>query len=82
MSPRFLKQFAAVLIGSTLYFFVLIPHLPPSAQHTPYRLDWGLLIDLWVCLVICGLIELLLPALCRPAITPCRLSDRAISGSE
>ncbi len=54
---RFLKQFAAVLIGSLLYFFVLMPHLPVAARHTPYRLDWGLLIDLWICLVIYGLIE-------------------------
>jgi len=60
MRPRLLKQFAAVLIGSLLYFFVLSPHLPPAARHTPYELDWGLLVDLWVCLVLYGLIELAL----------------------
>jgi hypothetical protein len=59
MLPRFLKQFAAVLVGSLFYFFVLMPHLPPAAQHTPYRLDWGLLADLWICLVIYGIIELI-----------------------
>jgi hypothetical protein len=59
MLPRLLKQFAAVLLGNLLYFFVLMPHLPSAARHTPYCLDWGLLVDLWVCLVIYGLIELI-----------------------
>jgi len=58
MWARFLKQFAAVLIGSCLYFFVFMPHLPPVARHQPYRLDWGLLLDAWICLVLYGLIEL------------------------
>jgi hypothetical protein len=58
MSARLLKQFAAVLIGSWLYFFVFMPHLPPAARHQPYRLDWGLLLDAWICLVLYGLIEL------------------------
>jgi len=59
MTHRILKQFAAVLIGSLLYFFVLVPHLPPAARHVPYHLDWGLLVDAWICLVLYGLIELL-----------------------
>jgi hypothetical protein len=58
MLPRLLKQSAAVILGSLLYFFVLMPHLPPAARHEPYRLDWGLLIDAWICLVLYGLIEL------------------------
>ena len=60
MSHRILKQFAAVVIGSLLYFFVLMAHLPSVLRHVPYRLDWGLLVDLWICLLIYGLIELLL----------------------
>ena len=60
MLPRLLKQFAAVLLGSLLYFFVLMPHLPPAARHKPYRLDWGLLVDAWICLAIYGLIDLAL----------------------
>jgi hypothetical protein len=36
-----------------------MPHLPPAARHEPYRLDWGLLIDAWICLVLYGLIELI-----------------------
>jgi len=41
-----------------LYFFVLMPHLPLAAQHQPFRLDWGLLVIVWICLVIYGAIEL------------------------
>jgi hypothetical protein len=59
MLPRLLKQLAAVILGSLLYFFVLMPHLAPAARHEPYRLDWGLLIDAWICLVLYGLIELM-----------------------
>ena len=58
MPSRLLKQFAAVLLGSLLYFFILEPHLPPAVQHQPFRLDWGILILAWICLVFYGLIEL------------------------
>ena len=58
MLPRLLKQLAAVVLGSLLYFFVLMPHLPPAARHEPFRLDWGLIVDAWLCLVVYGLIEL------------------------
>ena len=58
MMYRLLKQLAAVLIGSLLYFFVLMPHLPPAARHEPFRLDWGLLVLAWGCLFIYGVIEL------------------------
>jgi hypothetical protein len=59
MLPRLLKQAAAVILGCFLYFFVLVPHLPTAAQHQPFRLDWGLLVIAWICLVAYGLIELL-----------------------
>ena len=58
MLPRLLKQFAAVLLGAFLYFFVLEPHLPRAAQHQPFRLDWGILVLTWICLVLWGLFEL------------------------
>ena len=58
MRTRLLKQFAAIVLGCLLYFFVLVPHLPPAARHHPFRLDWGLLVIAWICLVIYGLIEL------------------------
>jgi hypothetical protein len=36
-----------------------MPYLPPAARHTPYRLDWGLFVDAWICLVLYGFIELI-----------------------
>ncbi len=60
MFPRLLKQAVSVILGSLLYFFVLMPHLPPAARHQPFRLDWGLVVVAWICLVIYGLIELAL----------------------
>ena len=58
MLPRLFKQLVAVVLGSLLYFFVLMPHLPPAARHEPFRLDWGLLVLAWGCLFIYGVIEL------------------------
>jgi cell shape-determining protein MreD len=57
MLTRLLQQFAAVLLGSLFYFFILMPHLPAAARHQPFRLDWGLLVIAWVCLALYGLIE-------------------------
>ena len=47
----------AVVLGNAIYFLVM-PHLPPAAQHRSYTLwpDLGLLIDFWICLVIYGVI--------------------------
>jgi hypothetical protein len=55
---RLLKQFVAVLVGNLLYFFVLMPHLPPAGRHQPDRLDLGLIVDFWICVVVYGLVEL------------------------
>jgi hypothetical protein len=52
------KTLVAVLGGNFLYFVVLFPLLPPEARHRPSRLDWGLLIDFWICLAIYGLLSL------------------------
>ena len=54
---RFLKQFVAVVVGSLLYFFVLMPHLPLAGRHQPFRIDLGLVVNLWVCLVLYGIVE-------------------------
>ena len=59
MLRRLLKQFVAVLVGNLLYFFVLMPHLPPAGRHQPGRLDLGLIVDFWVCVVVYGLVELI-----------------------
>ncbi len=54
---RLLKQLVAVVVGSLLYFFVLMPHLPLVGRHRPFRIDLGLVVNLWVCLVLYGVVE-------------------------
>ena len=58
MLRRLLKQFIAIVIGNAIYFLLLMPHLPASAQHRPDKLDLGLLVDFWICVVVYRLIEL------------------------
>jgi len=57
MLRRLLKQLIAVVAGSLLYFFVLMPHLPSAGRHQAFRIDLGLLVDAWICLVLYGAIE-------------------------
>ena len=59
MVRRLLKQFVAIVIGNAIYFLLLMPHLPAIAQHRPDKLDLGLLVDFWVCVVVYGVFELL-----------------------
>ena len=53
---NFLHALVAVLAGNAAYF-LLMPHLPPPARHVPPRLDLGLFVDFWICLVILGIIK-------------------------
>jgi hypothetical protein len=55
---NFFRSLAAVISGNAIYF-LLMPILPLAAQHEPKRLDWGLLIDAWICLAVYGLLALL-----------------------
>jgi high-affinity K+ transport system ATPase subunit B len=57
--PHFWKSLAAILTGNAIYFLIMAPRLPAAARHAPGRLDVGLLIDFWVCLVCFGLLALL-----------------------
>jgi hypothetical protein len=54
---KLLKQFIAIVMGNLLYFFILMPHLPAAGRHQPFRIDLGLLVDAWLCLVLYGVIE-------------------------
>jgi hypothetical protein len=67
LSRNFFISLAAVVVGNAIYFLIM-PHLPPAAQHRSLRLlpDLGLLIDFWICLVLYGLIALLFPPQRRP----------------
>jgi len=56
---RLLKQTIAIVAGNLLYFFVLMPHLPAAGRHRPDRIDLGLIVDFWVCVVIYGVVELI-----------------------
>jgi hypothetical protein len=56
-ATRWLKSLIAVLLGNGLYFS-LAPHLPAAARHQPMRLDLGILVDLWFCLVVYGVLDL------------------------
>lgn len=61
MSPRakrWIKYLIAIVVGNVIYFS-LESRLPPVAQHHPYHPDFGMFVDLWVCVVVYGLLELL-----------------------
>ncbi|HKT10841.1 MAG TPA: hypothetical protein VJW77_03340 [Terriglobia bacterium] len=53
-----IKYLVAIVLGNLIYF-ALSPHLPAAARHQPYRADIGLFVDLWFCVAVYGLIELL-----------------------
>jgi hypothetical protein len=53
---NFVQSLIAVLVGNAVYF-LLMPHLPPAARHIPRRLDLGVAVDLWLCLVILGIVK-------------------------
>jgi ABC-type uncharacterized transport system permease subunit len=55
---NFLKSLVAVVVGNAIYFLLLMPLLPAAGRHGIARIDLGLAIDFWVCLVVFGLIEL------------------------
>ena len=53
---NFLQTLLAIVLGNVVYF-VLAPSLPPVARHRPMRLDLGMVVDFWFCLVAYGLIR-------------------------
>ena len=59
MLTNFLKALIAVVAGNLLYFFVLTPILPLRARHTIFQIDFGLIVDFWVCIVVFGIVDLL-----------------------
>ena len=53
---RWKKYLASIMLGNAAYF-LLYPYLPNAAQHRNL-VDLGTLVDLWLCVVFYGLIEL------------------------
>ena len=54
---NFLHTLVAVLAGNAAYF-LLMPRLPLAARHVPFRIDLGLAVDAWFCLVALGVVKL------------------------
>jgi hypothetical protein len=53
---NFVHALIAVLGGNAIYFLIM-PYLPPAARHVAPRLDLGLVVDFWVCLVLLGVVK-------------------------
>jgi hypothetical protein len=57
VKKRLWQQLIAV-VGGNLIYLVVEPHLPARGQHQLYKLDWGLAVDFWICLVCYGLLRM------------------------
>lgn len=58
MKHTFWRSLAAVVAGNAIYFSIM-RFLPPRARHQPFQLDWGLVVDFWICLACYGVIRLI-----------------------
>lgn len=47
----------AVLAGNAAYF-LLMPYLPPAAQHRVFHKDWGPAVAFLFCLVALGVVKM------------------------
>jgi hypothetical protein len=56
MKSNFRRSLLAVLAGNLIYFFI-VRWLPPKAQHQPFQIDWGLVVDFWICVACWGLLR-------------------------
>ena len=54
------RALLAVLVGNVVYFAIM-PKLPASVQHVPFRLDLGLLLDGCLCTLAFVLVSLAWP---------------------
>jgi hypothetical protein len=57
---RWARALLAVLVGNLAYFAIM-PKLPASARHVPFRPDLGLLLDGCLCTVAFVLVSLAWP---------------------
>jgi hypothetical protein len=53
---NFLHALFAVVAGNAAYF-LLMPYLPPAARHRAFRMDLGMVVDFWFCLVALGVVK-------------------------
>jgi hypothetical protein len=55
-AANFIHALVAVLAGNAAYF-LFEKYLPARAHHVPFRIDLGMLVDFWFCLVVFGIIK-------------------------
>jgi len=55
----FWQSLIAVVVGNAIYYG-MYRYLPARGQHQLYRIDWGLAVDFWIC-VICYFLVRLIP---------------------
>ena len=53
---NFVHALIAVLAGNAIYFLHR-PYLPPAARHVAPRIDLGMVVDFWICLLVLGIIK-------------------------
>lgn len=56
-SANFLHALIAVIAGNAAYL-LLEKYLPAGARHVVFRLDWGMVVDFWFCLVAFGIVKM------------------------
>ncbi len=56
LGRSFWQSLIAVVAGNAIYF-TFQKYLPPGAQHQLYKIDWGLAVDFWICLVCYGMVK-------------------------
>ncbi|HXY06782.1 MAG TPA: hypothetical protein VEI52_02925 [Terriglobales bacterium] len=55
-TANFFQALAAVVVGNALYFLVE-KYLPAGAHHALFKIDLGMVVDFWFCLVVFGIIK-------------------------
>lgn len=55
-TANFFHALIAVLAGNAIYF-LLEKYMPARARHAPMKIDLGMVIDFWFCLVVFGIIK-------------------------
>jgi len=55
-TANFFHALVAVLVGNGIYF-LLEKYLPAHAHHSPFKIDVGMVVDFWFCLVVFGIIK-------------------------
>lgn len=55
-TANFLHALVAVLAGNAAYF-LLEKYMPASAHHSPFKIDLGMVVDFWFCLVVFGVVK-------------------------